>query len=49
MQNKSFEGLENPSKPTNSLDGKVVELALLDRKVPDPVHYRTVSLADLKN
>jgi len=44
----SFAGLALPSKPLLKIEGKTVEAALLDRKLPGPVHYRALNLGQLK-
>ena len=49
MQNKSFAELNLPAEPMLKLDGKPVEVALLDRKVSGPVHYRVLDLKSLRN
>jgi proteasome alpha subunit len=48
IDNKAFAELQPPSDPWLKVDGKVVEAALLDRKLPGPVHYRALDLANLK-
>jgi proteasome alpha subunit len=44
---KPFAELQ-PSSEAFSANGKVVEVALLDRKLPGPVHYRSLDFAKLK-
>jgi proteasome alpha subunit len=44
---KPFQGLTPSNDPVLSIPGKVVEAALLDRKMSGPVHYRTLDLARL--
>jgi len=41
---KGFADLAAPSAPSLEVPGKVIEAALLDRKLPGPAHYRTVDL-----
>jgi len=45
MEKGSFDQLKAPAKQVHSIEGKVVEAALLDRSRPDPVHYRILDLA----
>lgn len=47
--NKTFAELNAPEEPLLKIEGKVVEAALLDRKLAGPVHYRTLDLNRLKN
>jgi proteasome alpha subunit len=49
IDNKPIAELQPPSEVSLKVDGKVVEAALLDRKLPGPVHYRALDLANLKN
>jgi proteasome alpha subunit len=49
MEEKPFANLTPPKEPLLQLDGKTVEAALLDRKLPGPVQYRTLQLHKLKN
>ena len=49
MEEKPFAELALPKDPILQLNGKTVEAALLDRKSPGPVHYRTLHLDQLKN
>lgn len=44
VDKKSFENLSAPTEGPVSIPGKVVEAALLDRKVGGPVHYRPLQL-----
>lgn len=44
-----FDELTPPGDLLLKLDSKVIEAALLDRKVPGPVHYRSLDLAQLKS
>jgi proteasome alpha subunit len=44
---KPFAELQ-PSSDPFSANGKTVEVALLDRKLPGPVHYRSLDFAKLK-
>jgi proteasome alpha subunit len=46
---KPFAEAARPQEPLLAIDGKTVEAALLERKSPDPVHYRTLDLAQIKN
>ena len=48
MDNKPFADLAMPKEPLLQLDGKMVEAALLDRKVAGPVRYRPLQLEKLK-
>ncbi len=41
---KTFQGLAVPSNTSLTLPGKVLEVALLDRNRPGPVHYRPLDL-----
>jgi proteasome alpha subunit len=45
---KPFAELQPSSEPVFSANGKTVEVALLDRKLPGPVHYRSLDFAKLK-
>jgi proteasome alpha subunit len=45
---KPFAELQPSSEPAFSANGKIVEVALLDRKLPGPVHYRSLDFAKLK-
>ena len=47
--NASFDHLKVPSKHVHSVDGRLLEAALLDRHAPAPVHYRTLTTHDLKS
>lgn len=49
MDNESFENLKVPSKHILSIEGKVLEAALLDRRASAPVHYRPLTSQDLKS
>jgi proteasome alpha subunit len=49
MEEKSFADLAIPSENLCSVSGKTVEAALLDRRAADPVHYRSLNLADLQS
>lgn len=42
--NKPIGDLTVPETPPVSISGKTVEASLLDRKLPGPVHYRSVDL-----
>ena len=44
VDKKSFENLAGPTDGSLSVPGKVVEAALLERKLPGPVHYRPLEL-----
>ncbi len=44
VDNKPFAELAVPEQPVVSIAGKTVEAALLDRKMPGPVHYRVPEL-----
>jgi proteasome alpha subunit len=46
---QSFEGLTPPAQPQLTVEGREVEAALLDRRAPDPVHYRGLRGADLSS
>jgi proteasome alpha subunit len=48
VDNKPFSELQPSSEPFEA-NGKVVEAALLDRKLSGPVHYRTIDLSKLKS
>lgn len=48
VDGKSFAELQPGSETPFSSNGKTVELALLDRKLPGPVHYRSLDLTKLK-
>jgi proteasome alpha subunit len=41
---KSFEGLTPPAESRMEISGKTLEAALLDRRLPGPVHYRKLDL-----
>jgi proteasome alpha subunit len=43
-ENKPFTELKIPADPKLEIHGKSVEVALLDRKLPGPVHYRTLDI-----
>jgi len=47
MDNKGFDDL-SPSDAAFTANGKTVEVALLDRKLAGPVHYRSLDLAKIK-
>ncbi|MCI0746856.1 MAG: hypothetical protein L0Y58_15750 [Verrucomicrobia subdivision 3 bacterium] len=49
IDGKPFAELQPPSDAVNKVNGKIVEAALLDRKLPGPVHYRPVDLAKFNN
>jgi len=49
MDDKPFAELSMPKEPLLQLDGKMVEAALLDRKVAGPVRYHPLQLQKLKN
>jgi hypothetical protein len=42
--NKPLAGLAAPEQPPTTVAGKTVEVALLDRKLSGPVHYRLLEL-----
>ena len=44
VDDKPFAELTVPGELPKSIVGKTVEAALLDRKMPGPVHYRTLEL-----
>jgi proteasome alpha subunit len=44
VDNKPFADLNVPKDPTLEIHGKSVEVALLDRKLPGPVHYRNLAV-----
>ena len=48
VDNKPFSELQPSSEPFAG-NGKVVEAALLDRKLSGPVHYRTIDISKLKS
>jgi proteasome alpha subunit len=48
VDNKPFSELKPSSEPFEA-NGKVVEAALLDRKLSGPVHYRTIDVSKLKS
>ena len=48
VDNKPFSELQPSSEPFEA-NGKVVEAALLDRKLSGPVHYRTIDISKLKS
>jgi proteasome alpha subunit len=39
-EKRTFEGLAAPSEKPEAISGRVVEIALLDRQLTGPVHYR---------
>jgi proteasome alpha subunit len=47
-EEKSFAALEPPTDPPCSMDGKVVEAALLDRALAGPVCYRCLEVTKLE-
>jgi len=49
VDNKPFTDLAAPEDPVLKIEGKSVEAALLDRKLPGSVHYRILDLNRLKN
>jgi proteasome alpha subunit len=49
VDNKPFAELTAPEEPLLKIEGKSVEAALLDRKLPGSVHYRILDLSRLKN
>jgi len=49
VQNKSFAELNAPPEPLLKIEGKSVEVALLDRKASGSVHYRVLDLNHLQN
>ena len=48
VDNKPFSDLKPSSEPFEA-NSKVVEAALLDRKLSGPVHYRTIDISKLKS
>jgi proteasome alpha subunit len=44
VDNKSFGDISVPADPKTQIQGKSTEVALLDRKLPGPVHYRSLDL-----
>ena len=44
VDEKPFADLAAPSKLPSQIEGRVIEAALLDRKLVGPVHYRTLEL-----
>ena len=44
MDNKPFAEVTAPSDGAAATDGKMTEAALLDRKLPGPVHYRRIKI-----
>ena len=48
VDNKPFSELQPASEPFEA-NGKVVEAALLDRKLSGAVHYRTINISKLKS
>ena len=44
VDEKPFTDVTLPDPPPSTISGKTVEVALLDRKMPGPVHYRTLPL-----
>jgi proteasome alpha subunit len=48
VDNKPFVDLKPSADTGFSGNGRVAEIALLDRKLPGPVHYRSLDLAKLK-
>lgn len=50
MGEKPFATLHaTPSETLDPIPGKTLEAALLDRRVPDPLHYQSLNLADVKS
>lgn len=49
IENESFENLKVPARHVASIDGKVLEAALLDRHAPAPVHYRPLNFLNIKS
>lgn len=47
VDNKPFSDLQPSNEPFEA-NGKMVEAALLDRKLPGPVHYRSLDISKLK-
>lgn len=47
MEEKAFADLPVPAEPVRCISGKVVEIALLDRRLPPPVHYQALELSAL--
>lgn len=43
VDNKPFTDLTAPADPKLEIQGKSIEVALLDRKLPGPVHYRALN------
>jgi proteasome alpha subunit len=48
VDDKTFADLKAPDEALLKIEGKAVEAALLDRKLPGPVHYRSLDLNRLK-
>jgi proteasome alpha subunit len=46
---KPFAEVTRPNPPLHSIDGKTVEVAVLDRKAPGAVHYRALDISPAKN
>lgn len=46
-ENKPFADLVPPAQDLHAIDGRCVEIALIDRRLPDPVHYRMLNPAGL--
>ena len=42
MEKTPWDEVKTPAKHIHSIPGKVVEAALLDRSLPDPMHYQTL-------
>jgi len=47
VDNTPFDNLTPPTQPIRSIEGRTIEAALLDRSLPDPVHYRSLDLSTL--
>jgi len=46
---KPFAEVTRPNPPLHGIEGKTVEAAVLDRKSPNPVHYRALEITPSKN
>jgi len=47
VDNRPFQELTPSTAPIHAIEGRSIEAALLDRALPDPVHYRALDLTQL--